>query len=90
MKAFLYTVVEAEEVFFTHSLAELLERAKEADPDFAHVEKAAKRDIYYIPTCYPNGLPGGVPSRFYTDPDEAQQAMLLAKSVLEMVEKKLT
>lgn len=89
LKAFLYNAAEAEEIFFTHSIAELLERAKEADPEFAQVEKAAKLDIYYIPTRYPNGLPGGVPSRFYTDPEEAQQAMLLAQAILEKVEKKL-
>jgi len=49
--------------------------------------RAARLDQYYIPTRYPNGLPGGVPSRFYTDPGEAREAMELARMVLEAVEK---
>jgi len=32
---------------------------------------------------------GGVPSRFYTDPEEAREAMELAQAVLEMVEGRL-
>jgi len=89
IKAFLYSVAGSEEVFFTHSIYELMRLAKEATPDFEKVEKAAKLDQYYIPTRYPNGLPGGVPSRFYTDPEEAREAMELARAVLEMVEGKL-
>lgn len=89
LKAFLYSVAGSEEVFFTHSIYELMQLAKEATPDFEKVEKAAKLDQYYIPTRYPNGLPGGVPSRFYTDPEEAREAMELARAVLEMVEGKL-
>jgi HEPN domain-containing protein len=65
------------------------EWAKEAAPDFEKVEKAVKLDQYYVPTRYPTGLPGGGPSRFCTDPDEAREAMELARSVLEMVEERL-
>jgi len=89
IKAFLYSVAGSEEIFFTHSIYELMRLAKEATPDFEKVEKAAKLDQYYIPTRYPNGLPGGVPSRFYTNPEEAREAMELARAVLEMVEGKL-
>lgn len=88
LKAFLYSIAGSEEVFFTHSIYELIQQAKGADAGFALVERAAKLDQYYIPTRYPNGLPGGVPSRFYTDPEEAREAMELARSVLEMVEGK--
>ncbi len=86
LKAFLYLTYPFEEVFFTHSLYELLEMAKTVAPRFQKVERAARLDQYYIPTRYPNGLPGGVPSRFYTDPGEAREAMRLARAVLEMVE----
>lgn len=37
-------------------------------------------DEYYIPTRYPNSLPGGVPSRFFDDPKESEEAMLLARA----------
>jgi HEPN domain-containing protein len=89
LKAFLYSVAGSEEVFFTHSIYELIQWAKEAAPDFEKVEKGVKLDQYYIPTRYPNVLPGGVPSRFYTDPEEAREAMELARAVLEMVEDRL-
>jgi HEPN domain-containing protein len=46
-------------------------------------------DKYYIPTRYPNGLPGGVPSRYFDDPKEAKEAMELAKRVIELAEKKI-
>ncbi len=86
LKAFLYSVAGSEEIFFTHSVYELMQWAKEAAPEFEQVQKAVKLDQYYIATRYPNSLPGGVPSRFYTDPEEAQEAMELAQAVLEMVE----
>lgn len=89
LKAYLYSVLPLEEVLLTHSIYELLQRAEEADSDFEKVRRAASLDQYYIPTRYPNGLPGGVPSRFYTDPDEARRAMELASMVLEMVGDKL-
>ncbi len=89
LKAFLYSVASSEEVFFTHSIYELMQWAKEAAPEFERVQKAVKLDQYYVATRYPNTLPGGVPSRFYTDPNEAREAMELAKAVLEMVESML-
>lgn len=88
LKAFLYQASPSEEIFFTHSLYELIKAAREISPDFAALERAARLDEYYIPTRYPNGLPGGVPSRFYNDPDQAHEAMCLARMVLELVEER--
>ncbi|MEW5693551.1 MAG: HEPN domain-containing protein [Candidatus Hydrogenedentota bacterium] len=89
IKAYLYSIVPSEEVFFTHSIYELIQMACKKDKDFKSVTKAAKLDEYYIPTRYPNGLPGGVPSQFYNDPKEAEDAMNLARKVIELIEKKL-
>lgn len=86
LKAYLYSIARSEEVFFTHSIYELIQQAKTADPRFGGVERATRLDQYYIPTRYPNGLPGGVPSRFYKDPEEAREAMELARAVLELAE----
>jgi HEPN domain-containing protein len=88
-KAFLYLKVKSIEVFYTHSIDDLAEMALEIDPDFREVMQAKKLDKYYIPTRYPNGLPGGVPSRFFDDPKEAEEAMLLAKNLIELIEKKI-
>lgn len=52
------------------------------------VSRASRLDEYYILTRCPNGLPGEVPSRFYKDPDEAAEAMQLARSVISLVERK--
>lgn len=89
LKAYLFNIIPSEEVFFTHSIYELIQWACENDKDFNEIADAARLDEYYIPTRYPNGLPGGIPSRFFNDPKEAEEAMLLAKKVIELVEKKL-
>jgi HEPN domain-containing protein len=89
LKAYLYLKVESFEVFYTHSIDELLGMTLEIDPDFKASVGAKKLDQYYIPTRYPNGLPGGIPSRYFDDPKEAQEAMELAKSLIGLVEKKI-
>jgi len=89
VKAFLYLKVKSIEVFFTHSINELIKVAIEIDTEFKEIESVKKLDQYYIPTRYPNGLPGGIPSRYFDDPSEAKDAMLLAKKLIDLVEKKL-
>lgn len=89
LKAYLYLRVESFEVFYTHSLDDLVGMTLEIDPDFKACMGAKKLDQYYIPTRYPNGLPGGVPSRYFDDPKEGEEAMELAKKVIELVEKKI-
>jgi HEPN domain-containing protein len=89
LKAYLYLKVKSIEVFYTHSINDLLEMTMDIDPDFKEVAQAKKLDKYYVPTRYPNGLPGGVPSRYFDDPKEAEEAMELAKSLIGLVEKKV-
>ena len=59
-----YEKGSSEEIFFTHSISELIQLAEELDADFEDVKRASKLDQYYSPTRYPNSLPGDVPSRF--------------------------
>jgi len=89
LKAYLYLKVKSIEVFYTHSIDDLLEMTMDIDPDFKEVAQVKKLDKYYVPTRYPNGLPGGVPSRYFDDPKEAEEAMELAKRMIELVEKKV-
>lgn len=89
LKAYLYLKVKSIEIFYTHSIDELLRMAVELDDDFRTAIPAKTLDKYYIPTRYPNGLPGGVPSRYFDDPKEAEESMYLAKMLIELVEKKL-
>ena len=86
LKAFLYA--KGEEIVFGHSVAELLKRAIEYDESFKDCKSASVLDKYYIPTRYPNGLPGGVPYEAFDEAD-AKRAIELAKSVIEIVKKKL-
>lgn len=88
LKAFLYFKLEEVAIFRTHSVTELIEVAGEIDKDFSEVRKSKSLDAYYIPTRYPNGLPGGVPSRFYDDPEEAAEAERLAREVMRLVDAK--
>ena len=88
-KAYLYLKVESVQIFHTHSIGDLLEMAVELDPDFKQVASAKKLDRYYIMTRYPNGLPGGVPSRYFDDPEEAEEAMRIARSAIELIEGKI-
>lgn len=89
LKAYLYLKVKSIDIFYTHSIDDLSEMAIEIDSEFKKVRKAKKLDEYYIPTRYPNGLPGGVPSRYFDDPKETEEAMHLAKSVIELIKRKI-
>ena len=51
--------------------------------------EASFQDRYYIPTRYPNGLPGGVPAQSY-QADEAQQALEMAEKTVALVASKFS
>lgn len=68
MKACLYA--SGERFVVIHSTFELAERMLKFSPEFEKIVDAAKRlDRFYIPTRYPNGLPGGVPFKHFTRDD---------------------
>lgn len=90
LKAYLYLRMRSkEEVFTTHSLEELLQKVRALDRDFRSVKGAKKLDEYSIQTRYPDSLPGRIPSRYFDDPEEAEEAMRLAKGVVELVARKI-
>jgi len=89
LKAYLFMNVKSVEVFYTHSIADLLNIAIEINNKFDNIMSSKKLDQYYIPTRYPNGLPGGIPSRYYDDPKEAEEAMIMAKNVMNLIEEEI-
>lgn len=90
LKAYLYlTMRSREEVFTTHSLEDLLQKVRVLDRDFRQVKGAKKLDEYAIRSRYPDSLPGKIPSRYFDDPEEAEEAMRLARGVVELVERKI-
>lgn len=88
LKAFLYT--KEEEPIFSHSVAELMEIASSLDADFIPLKNAKRLDDYYIPTRYPNGLPGEIPALYYDDPQEVQRALEMSSKVIQLVKRKLS
>jgi len=77
------------EIVLGHSVERLCREAAEWEPD---IEKGGRRwailDSYYVPTRYPNSVPGNIPARVYTA-EAAQVAVVLAREVVEWVEAKM-
>jgi HEPN domain-containing protein len=87
LKAFLYA--RGAELVLGHSVADLAAECAALDGDFGTVRlKAAPLDHYYIPTRYPNSLPGGIPAEAF-DESDARRALELAGGVLRIVQTKL-
>jgi HEPN domain-containing protein len=62
-----------------HSLVELVERPAAAHPEIGALRDDARRlDRFYIPTRYPDGLPGGAPFESFVRSD-LEQAVALAE-----------
>ena len=87
LKAFLYA--RGAEQVLGHSVADLCAECGNLDDAFRALKpKAAPLDHYYVPTRYPNSLPGGIPAEAFDDSD-ARRALALAGEVLRLVKAKL-
>lgn len=87
LKAFLF-FKGADEVW-GHSAGELCGDAKSFDEDFEKIEPLSRSlDKYYIPTRYPNALPGGIPSEAF-DRDDAERAISLAERIVDFIRSKI-
>lgn len=81
--------LEGARFVFGHSLVELLEALVDRHPAMAALRDAARQlDQYYIPTRYPNGLPGGVPADVFSR-SQAEQAVSHARRFLEEAQRLL-
>lgn len=69
-----------------HALVELAD-SQEVMADYH--QRLAVLDQYYVPTRYPNGLPGGIPADVYTR-DQASAAVDTARQVVAAVRAELT
>ncbi len=72
LKAYLYK--RGIRAIVTHSLRDLVKVAIRFNKGFSALMDAARYlDTFYIPTRYPNGLPGeSTPGEFYTEEDAAK------------------
>lgn len=83
VKAWLY--LQGHSLVWGHSVAELVDDASESDEAFSTLkEKGAFLDRFYIPTRYPNGLPGGIPSESFSERD-ADEALKTAREIIDFV-----
>lgn len=84
-----YLIYQGAEEVWGHSISELCKDAQSLDSDFALIESEANSlDKYYIPTRYPNALPGGIPSKAYDETD-ANRAISLTEKIIDFIKTKL-
>lgn len=85
LKAFFYA--RGERRVLGHSVNELCRKAAQIEPTFTEFEEdAAQLDRFYIPTRYPNGLPGGIPAESFYEKD-AKSAISMAEKIFEHVDR---
>jgi HEPN domain-containing protein len=80
LKALCY--LRGNRVVLGHSLVELLATLAVADAVGSELREGAQQlDQYYVPTRYPNGLPGGVPAEVFTR-RQAEEAVAIARRIV--------
>ena len=73
-----------------HSVAVLSKRFAGHVPELANLrDDAGILDQYYIPTRYPNGLPGGFPFMAFTE-EQARNAVLSAERFLLLASEQIS
>jgi len=88
LKAYLYA--QEVELVWGYSVRELCTTSATFDAAFEELgRQVAPLDQYYIPTRYPNGLPGGVPFEAYNI-KAGQRALRLACRVPDAVQERLS
>lgn len=84
LKAFLY--LQGERGVMGRSTFQLAGRCAGYDRAFADLyDSCRKLDAFYIPTRYPNGLPGGTPFEFFTD-NHCQRGETACRNIFQVVE----
>ncbi len=87
LKGYLYA--RGEERVWGHSVADLARQSAQYDARFeALIGVGGGLDRHYIPTRYPNGLPGGIPAEAF-DADDAEKALRQAHLVIQQVAEEL-
>ena len=70
-----------------HSVVELLAGLVQEYPDLRSMNEAASSlDQYYVPTRYPDALPGGAPFEVYRR-EQAEEAVSIAEGIIQVAER---
>ena len=84
-----YLSLQKQDILKTHFLNELLDQCVSLDKIFAELSNSCtKLNIYYIPTRYPDALPGSLPEGLPNEKD-AQEALTLAREIKKFVEDRI-
>ena len=86
LKGYLYS--KGNRILTTHSVDKLLSICVKEEGQFSNITVARELDQYYIPTRYPNGLPAGVPHKFYTK-ENADICLKHATSISSLIKRLL-
>ena len=72
-----------------HSVVTLSDRYADRAPELADLRSSAcVLDLYYFPSRYPSGLPGGVPFSAFSE-SQAQEAVDVAEAFVRLAAKQL-
>ena len=86
LKSVLYYGGVSRKKLLTHSTLELLSEASRVIPALNELlDDARELDLHYIPSRYPNGLPGGFPHAFYgrkTATDALEHVRRIVQAIL--------
>lgn len=81
LKSLLYYFGARKKAIHTHSLFEMTQTLVKEIPSLEILIKEAKElDLHYVPSRYPNGLPGGFPHLFY-ESEMANKALSSAEKL---------
>jgi len=84
-----YLIAQGAESVWGRSTWELYKLAKAFDESFLIIENEARLlEKYYIPTRYPDALPGAIPSEAF-DENDAKSAISMTSKIIELVQSKL-
>jgi HEPN domain-containing protein len=84
-----YLLSKGAEEVWGHSTADLCKDAQNFDKDFANLQSdSASLDKYYIPTRYPNALPGGIPAEAFDEVD-AKRATSIAEKIISFIKSEM-
>lgn len=77
-----YLLMQGADQVWGHSTGELCQDAENFDKEFSTIELEANLlEKYYIPTRYPDALPGVIPSRAF-DESDATKAISLTEKII--------
>lgn len=87
LKGFLRS--QQQDIHKTHALVELVAMCRMSDGSFSGLDETCRKlDSYYVPTRYPDALPGAGPETL-PDREEAEEAVTLLRSGLQWIKRKM-